>query len=322
MKKRILPICITTSVFCAFSYAEVQVATVTQVEGNVKIFSHPSKSPSNDSSIQQALYEGEYFQISDAHVGDKIEKGNLLRTLPGGKARVVYENGDQINVGSGTAYKVSWEEKKENPEVNINLAYGKLRGIVAKGGPRSHLSIKTKTAVMGVRGTDFFVAQGGADGTTEVAIIRGKVDVTPLTPKAKTQSVESGFSAEVAAPTGKENAMVNPQVELRKTTQEDLMGIQKSSTIHTEKPKADEKIAALESKATETALKDIAATNQKLYASLEGKKITTLEEINQAAVQSLIPAAPKAPAHRKPHKAELENIEDGAYERYFKVVRE
>jgi hypothetical protein len=317
-----------------------QVGTVTQIEGTVKIFSHPSKTLTNEAGGPHALFEGEYFQVQDAKIGDSVDKGNIVRTAPGAKARVVYSNGDQINVGPATAYRVTWDKDSNQGRTQVTLAYGKLRGVIEKGGPRSKLQIRTRTAVMGVRGTDFFIAQGGAaDESTEVSIIRGEVEVKPKAPEAKPIPVKAGFSAEIPppppAPTDRKTAstetkpLVQPQVELRKTTQEEFVGIQKSSTITAPpketanvNPEVKKSIENLEKKATATVLNDIKTHDQKLYAVLEkqGTQAVSIDQINQASMQVLIKEAPKAPPKRKPFKSEIDNLEDGAYERYFKHI--
>lgn len=342
------------------AWATDQIGTLTQVQGAVKLFTHPSKALPKESSEKDhgqaphALFEGEYFLVQDAHIGDRLEKGNIVRTSPGSKARVVFDNGDQINVGTETAYRVTWDQDAKQGHAEIQLAYGKLRGIIEKGGPRSHLRVKTRTAVMGVRGTDFFIAQGGADEGTEVTIMRGAVEVAPrkLTPttqaknkdkeadKPETQlkpiEVKAGYSAEIlpvlppasdriiAQEEKKQN--VNPKIELKKTTQEEFAGIQKSSTLilQANQPPASQEakknVEELEKKASMTALKDIQAHDKKLFATLEkqGNQTITIEDINKAAIQSLYKEAPKAPSKRKPFKSEMEDLNDGAYEKYFK----
>jgi hypothetical protein len=329
---------LSTLLSISIAYAGDQVGMLTQIDGAVKIFSHPSKTlqKKDDHGKPHALFEGEYFQVSDAKIGDKVDKGNIVRTAPGAKARVVYPNGDQINVGPATAYRVSWDEDSTKGKTQVSLAYGKLRGVIEKGGPRSRLQIRTKSAVMGVRGTDFFIAQGGEDQATEVSILRGEVEVTPQVPKAKPIPVKAGFSAEI--PKVEENVKTSthatavPQVELRKTTQEDLHGIQKSSTIAPKArevasaqadPETKKAIEKLEKKATTTVLNDIKTHDPKMYEALTKnptKPLTDVDQINQASIQTLIKAAPKAPEKHKPYKSEVEDLGAGAYEDYFKII--
>ena len=79
------------------SHASDQSATLTQVQGDVKIFTNPGKTAQGPAP--HALYEGQYYSVRDAAPGEKIDKGNIVRAAPGARARVVYENGDQIRSG-------------------------------------------------------------------------------------------------------------------------------------------------------------------------------------------------------------------------------
>jgi hypothetical protein len=345
-----LPIMLVSTI----AWASSQVGTLTQLQGEVKIFSNPSKTLPPEGSnegqkVSRALFEGEYYTVRDAKMGEKVENGNIVKTSPGAKTRVIFENGDQITVGSGTAYRIKWDQDSPKGETHVSLMYGKLRGVIEKGGPRSHLKIKTRTAVMGVRGTDFFIAEGGNGGATAVSIIRGSVEVTPIAapkndknekghpgseagaPQAKPIHVSAGFSAEVGPQNPQEK--LSPAVELRKTTQEELSGIQKSSAIASPvstpttarsiaSDDVQRNIAALEKKATETTLNDIKTYDKALYAAIEKQpgRAVSIDAVNQTAIQTLIKEAPKAPAKHKPYQSELDDLENGAYERYFKVI--
>ncbi len=349
------------------AYGGDQVGTLTQIDGVVKIFSNPSKilpkDPAKDGG-SIALFEGEYFQVRDARIGDRMQKGNIVRTSPQAKARIVFENGDQFNVGPATAYRVTWDKDSVDGRAQVSLMYGKVRGIVEKGGPRSKLFIKTRTATMGVRGTDFFIADDGKDGATEVSIIRGSVEVKSSAPRSKPVQVKAGYSVSVVPPpqaaapatdlgssqTGRavpggggrgskavapiDHTIVDftPKIELRQTTQEELSAIQKSSSLEAKKTtdaaKPDAAVAqaveALEKKAVKTTLKDIQREDPKLFAQLKAQSATqpaSTDELNLMAVQKLQVDAPKAPSQRKPYKSELEDLDQGTYDKYFKNVQ-
>lgn len=299
-----------------------QIGTLTLIEGDVKLFTQPSKSLQADPhGSPRALFEGEYYVVRDAKAGDPVEKGNIVRTSPSAKARVIYPNGDQFNVGASTAYRVSWNEDSANGKTQVQLDYGKLRGIIEKGGPRSRLQIRTRTAVMGVRGTDFYISQTGNHlETTEISIIRGEVEVkSKKSTSPQVASIKAGYSAAIDP--------VQPQIEIQKTNQDALREIHAASTLNVKvrdlastNTETRQKVEKLEEKATQTALKDIQLHDQALYTTLQNtpNSYLTPEQINQAAVQNLIKDAPKAPAKRKPSMNELKDREGGAYERYFK----
>jgi len=299
--------------------AAEQVGTITQTEGAVQLFSNPSKTLNKkEGAGVHALFEGEYYQVREAKIGDLVDQGNILRTVPGGRARVIFENGDQYNLGSGTAYRVNWGglgPDANNGKPALKLMYGKLRGIIEKGGPRSKLTIRSRSATMGVRGTDFFISDDGVGGGTQVSVLRGEVDVRPLAsaidPKSelKAVSVKAGSTADITLP--------KPLPAIRKTTQEDLADIKQSSRIS---QAISPEMAPLEKKAVETTIKDIQKTDPTLFAKLDIGAAKSTEEINAKIVDHFTPAAPKALSKKKPGRAELENLEKSAYDKYFKIV--
>jgi hypothetical protein len=311
-----------------------QVGTITQTDGQVKLFTNPGKGM--EGPAPHALYEGEYYSVQDAQVGMKIERGNVLRTAPGAKARVVFDNGDQYNVGPATAYKVNWEKAGEaKPEVN--LMYGKIRAVISKEGPRTGLQIKTRTATMGVRGTDLYVADRITKGT-EVSVLRGEVAVktasatksipvkagaTAEVPAAAPQVERSSASADMAA---KAAVPAKPaEVQVRPTTQQDLVVIQRSSDIKKEvtktglvDAKAEAEVKKLEAKAVDTTLQDIKKYDPKMYEKIAKEKPASAADLNQSVVATAAKVAPKGAD--KAGEDELERLDDDAYNKYFKIV--
>ncbi|MEO7164019.1 MAG: hypothetical protein ABI041_13955, partial [Bdellovibrionia bacterium] len=121
-------------------------------------------------------------------------------------------------------------------------------------------------------------------------------------------------------------------VDLRKTTQEEFSGIQKTSTISqapaikSELPLKEgmqKKIELLEQKAVNVTLGDIQKYDNLLFKQMQTLNIKSADDLNNAAMQNLIKEAPKAPpkSTRKPFKSELDDIQSGAYEKYFKDIK-
>jgi hypothetical protein len=341
-----------------------QLAVVTQLQGKARIFSRPSNTLQSEREGIHVRYEGEYYLAKEAKIGDRIGDGNILQTSLGTKAKLIYPNGDQFYVGPATSFRIFFKMNVSKDETRISLMYGKLRGIIEKGGPRTRLNIQTKSAIMGVRGTDFFIAQGGADQSTEVSILRGSVEVTPIVPQ-KVQNKEPNHSSSLTPSSKGSNAQVNPTslpiarpkpieikagfsmdigaapllatshmpaIELRKTTKEEFAGIQKSSTIPKAVPPprtvgepsliqttAEKAIEALEKKATVNTLMDIQRHDQVLYAKMQSLQLTSGDALNNASMQDLVKVAPKAPplATRKLYKSEVDDVQAGAYQKYF-----
>jgi hypothetical protein len=294
-----LELCVFGFLVCAVSHADD--AVLTQIEGGrVQIFSNPSREVTGPSP--RALYEGEYYTVRDAKIGDQLSSGNVIRTSPSAKARVIYSNGDQMQLTPGTSYRIFLRQNKKE----LELKYGKIRAVLSKGGPRSGLKLRTKTATMGVRGTDFVL------GESDVAVLRGEIEVR-VQGDQKVKTVLKGESAEIS----KEPTTSRVVAEVRKTTQAELIEIQKASAIEPARDvphELKEQLSALERKAVEMTLKDIQKSDPELHAKLQG--VQSASDLNTATVGSVFQAAPAA---KKPGLKDLESIEPDAYQKYFKL---
>ncbi len=291
--------------------SDAQVATVAQVEGRAQIFTRPSKKLDTRGGSDEgviASFEGEYYRVRDLKTSDRVENGNVVRTFPGAKAKVIYDNGDQIYVGPGSSYRILWKsEGKATPE--IRLAYGRIRGVISKEGPRRKVIIRTRSAVMGVRGTDFFIADEG-QGETSVSVLRGAVEVAPSQGKATV--VGTGMTAEVATR--------SVEVPVRKISKEDLGEIRVASSLTVTKDAQKEELKALEKKALEVTLKDIRTYQPELLKEIpqQASGEVLVADLNSKVVDIAAVQAPSIPKKRRPGIEELKSP-DGVdyYEKYF-----
>lgn len=169
-----------------------QTATITRAFGKVQILYNPSTTIKGDKP--HVSYNKRYYHVKRARRGDKIENGNLIQTGKASRVRLVYRNGDQVLISPETVYQITWNEDKRTPP-KAELVMGKIRAMVRKNGPRAKMQVKTRTAAMGVRGTDFFVDARTKSGESKVTVLRGKVAVKPQSVKAKAIEVPAGFSA-------------------------------------------------------------------------------------------------------------------------------
>ncbi len=297
-----------------------QVATFTQIDGKTELFTRPSKTPYPEKSLKEgsmALFEGYYYLIQTAKVNDTITQGSVVRTLPGAHARIVYENGDQFYVGPGTSYRINWNEKTDL-DADVQLLYGRLRGVISKEGPRKEIHIRTRAATLGVRGTDFWVAAGGQRTEMEVLVLRGSVEVTPQTEKGKATPtvVKMGMTASVAAPT--DNSKADAVIALRSSTKEDLERVQRTS-VYSTAPSSNEKIAKLEKKAIEVTLKDIQLYQPEFYKQVSDKPVASVEELNTKMVSIAQSAASPAPKKVDPKKGVPDSAIDDLDEESIKM---
>jgi hypothetical protein len=306
------------------------VGTVIKKQGKAELLSDPSKSITGTG--KKVLYEGIYYNLKKVRPGTKIKNGNILRTGSKSKVKIVYKNGDQFNIGEGTAYQINWKKGKstESKASTVNLIYGSLRGIISKKGPRNTLRVKSKNAVMGVRGTDFHFNQKGTSGETSISVLRGKVDVSEVEKPEKVVKVQQGFSAEIKKETvtkitkGKTKKKTLSTFELVKTTKNELVEIQKSSKIiekaedKTKQVSVTKEIKELEKQAIKVTMDDIKEYQPKVYNELKGKDIQSVDTVNTVVVTQ---AFEKAPAKKtKKGFDELDiDLKDDAYKKYFKI---
>jgi hypothetical protein len=306
-----------TSTAASAGGPDPQVATLVQVEGQVQIYHHPSDQippPEERKDGTLALFEGRYHRVAQARSGDRIEKDNVVRTLPGARARIIYDNGDQLYLGTATAYRVTWKEEGDRL-ARLNLMYGKLRGVISKEGPRKKLMIHTRAATMGVRGTDFFVSDTGPEGGTEVSVLRGVVEIQDM--RGAKAEVLSGKSATIAS--GRE-------IHLHALHQGQLRKMEETSDLPRISAGAPP-FQDLERKAVQVTLKDIQLYQPETYRQLrsqlpEIERQGRVSELNQKALEVARRTAPPAPPQKKPSLKELESMDSkDYYDQYFKPAK-
>jgi hypothetical protein len=305
----------------ATSFAAKHDGIIVRLKGKAEVLANPSHKPQGPGP--HVLLNGKYYTSKKARLGYKVLNGNIIRTDKGTKLRVVYKNGDQINVGSASAYEVSWNPKKEKTDPStIRLMYGTIRGIVKKNGPRSGVKIKTKSAVMGIRGTDFNIAQNGLSGDTAISVIRGNVDVNILNPKKgspKKLEVKQGQTAEVITKIVEKKE--KKEAKIIQTSKQELVKIQQETTI--EKADVDEVekkvatvIAKLEEASAQTTISDIKQYDKNLYEEIQKKKIKNVDSINTMAIKKV---AQKAPLKKGKFDVDSLDLSDDAFDQYFEI---
>ncbi len=331
-----LPVSLFTLVLCYSPLAHADkkspikpVATFTQLEGRTQIFTEPSKTPYAEKSLKQgtmALFEGEYYLIQTAKLGDAVPSGSIVRTFPDAHARIVYENGDQFYVGPGTSYRIAQKDNSKL-DTDIKLLYGRLRGVISKDGPRKELKIRTRTATMGVRGTDFYVEENGLQGGTEISVLRGAVEITPSHSKESTRPtlLKTGMSASVLNATPvekteekKEAEKTESKVEVRTTSKEDLVAVQNASELKII-TQANPELALLEKKAVENTVKDIELYQPEFFKKINPSELNNIQALNSKMVSLAQAVAPSVPTKkRKPKASELKENDSDVYDQYFK----
>lgn len=108
-------------------------------------------------------------KTSKLKVQDWVEDGSVVKTAEKSFVKLVFIDKSQMNIGPGSEMKIEKFSGKDSGV--IDLVKGKIRSQVTKDylqieRDKSKLFIKTKNAVMGVRGTDFMIATNGKSTST------------------------------------------------------------------------------------------------------------------------------------------------------------
>ena len=310
-------------IFCLMSFSvyatKSHVGRVIKKQGDAQLYFNPAKKVSGKGP--HVLYNGVYYNFKPIKLGQKIQNGNIIKTGKDAKLKIVYKNGDQFNIGEGTSFEIKWANNNKPPKGN--LIYGSIRGIISKKGARSGLVIRSKSAVMGVRGTDFNFTQRGTSGKSAISVLRGKVEVADTKKPKKKINLDQGKTAELQVASTKKKAQATTLL-VSKTTKQDLIKIQKDSKI--EKAKEDKikdtkilkEIAKLEEKAVKTTLNDIKEYQPELYETIKDKKIKDIDSINTTVVSK---AFEKAPVKKvKPGFDDYDlDLDEDVYDKYFSI---
>ena len=128
--------------------------------------------------------------------GVKINEGNWIKTGANGWVELTLSDNSKFTLANNTEFEVtSFMVKGKQRQGKFNLAQGKLRASVVKlGGARSGMTVRSGTAVAGIKGTEFLMlSQGpanvffGNEGTVAVSG-DGKGSEQPLTANTMTQN--------------------------------------------------------------------------------------------------------------------------------------
>jgi hypothetical protein len=134
-----------------------------------------------------------------AKMNSEICSGDTVSALKDSRAKIVMVDGNELNISPDTKMIIEgyeFQPDKEKKKVLLNVLFGKVRANVKqkyddqssdgpKDGASNTFQIKTKSAVAGVRGTDFLTSYTPATGRSEVVTFSGKVDVGQAGPNGQ-----------------------------------------------------------------------------------------------------------------------------------------
>jgi hypothetical protein len=148
-----------------FAAADDIVSTVEKVKGDVKIKQSNGK-------------------ISDVGIETQITEGAIIRTGDESFVKLIFIDKSQMTIGGNSLIKIS--AFSSNNAGIISVLRGQIRALVTKDymkiedQNKSKLFIRTKTAAMGIRGTDFQVNYETEKENTTLVTFEGKVAMNKI----------------------------------------------------------------------------------------------------------------------------------------------
>ncbi|MGZ3721080.1 MAG: FecR family protein, partial [Bdellovibrionota bacterium] len=122
---------------------------------------------------------------------DKVDPGATVVTSARSFVRLLFSDNTQLNVGPDTTMKI--EVTKPGEASIVDLVGGQIRAKVTKDPLANHdadapvkekMLVKTKTAAMGIRGTDFNVSFNQLNNITALITFEGMVAMAKMEPGA------------------------------------------------------------------------------------------------------------------------------------------
>lgn len=146
-----------------------------------------------------------------AKLNESLYEGDLIATGNDGSLKAILNDDSVMDLGPNGVLRIDRYQASGTGDRTavLSLLYGKLRALVTKAvNSSSTMEVRTPTAVMGVRGTEFIVnaTQGGAQNSaTQVTVLTGAVELTM--PKLSTAPVMISAGTQYVADPTKPMAM-------------------------------------------------------------------------------------------------------------------
>ncbi|MDD2448358.1 MAG: FecR domain-containing protein [Sulfurimonas sp.] len=133
-----------------------------------------------------------------AKLGAGLEEKDTLTTKKEGQVQIIFDDETIITVGNNSSFSINeylYEESKA-PSAQFGLFSGAMRTITGKIGKMApeNFKVKTKTATIGIRGTNFTVV-ANQDGSSNIYCTLGAISVNS---PEKDSTVTQGFYISVS----------------------------------------------------------------------------------------------------------------------------
>ncbi|MFN7685971.1 MAG: FecR domain-containing protein [Oligoflexia bacterium] len=179
------------TLFCVSTFTDAAAAAepapaaghIVSVSGKVLIRTDSQKASKNNSSAQ----------IRTAKAGDQVWVGDVINTPSDGQIKILLKDRSILDLGSSSLFKInafsiptaaSGNASKNERQVDSTIVYGSLRtAVTQKLEGRGSFKVRSPSATMGVRGTEFVVKSDigatpqQASSSSQIVVLQGAVAV-------------------------------------------------------------------------------------------------------------------------------------------------
>lgn len=130
--------------------------------------------------------EKDQADFTKARINKKICQGDTVKTGTDSRTKIVMADKNEINLSPESEMTIEVYTNQAatgEQKVLLNVIYGKIRSNVKqkyKDNKQSHYRVKTKSAVAGVRGTEFLTSYNRSTGQSQIVTFKGEVAVGEL----------------------------------------------------------------------------------------------------------------------------------------------
>jgi len=112
--------------------------------------------------------------------GDIVYKNDEIKTIQNSRLKITFVDESTISIGSKSKFIINsyvYNTETKDRDVGITILEGRLKGIVSKIlNNNNKFEIKSKTMVVGIRGTEFIV-YANSENQTSLGVVEGEVEV-------------------------------------------------------------------------------------------------------------------------------------------------
>lgn len=145
-------------------------ATITRIEGEAFILNYGNKRQTGPGP--HYYYDGKYYSLKKAKVGDSLVAGNIIRTAALGRVRLVYRYGDYLDVGDDSYLRLRTFGTRHKQRLVWRLDLGKVRGFIRQDNGLAGSLLQVQKVYTYLRNNEFYIGVNHG-GQAEYMALRG-----------------------------------------------------------------------------------------------------------------------------------------------------